>query len=364
MNHDKKHFYLPAGEIERFGNGSARRSAQIFTLLKDHFDIENVAQVKSIFHSRSARYLSGIHSCIAHKIPVKSLKDIAVAGHHYLNVKGLVGNSTNRILFWESTLLVYPFKPSFFKQVGCKLICFPHNLESLVPGQVSSISGKASPSWFDEELLQFKQCDHIFTISREEEWLLSLYGIPCSWLPYYPAEEVVADLLEIRKFRKENGHENFFLIFGSFFYPPIRNGINEIIEFTKNNNLSVPLKIAGFGSEEILNLHSNLPASIEILGAVTTRELLDLQRRCKGIIINQQVSSGALTKLVEIQLAGIPVVVNHHSLRSYGEAGGLSPFYSLQELPCILESVLTTPELPEKPDKYYRQAVEIISRLS
>lgn len=359
----KNLLYTSAGEINPFGNGAAKRSHQINSFLHVHFNIKNIQSEKYYFYSRKARYLEGFKALSRHKLPLKNLQNISSAGHQATNIKRIAEHNgpDTMCLVWESTLLDHYLKPLLYKDNGYKLIAFPHNIESLVPGQMSPVSEKPTPQWFREELYQFKQCGHVFTISREEEWLLSLYGIPCSWFPYYPADEIVTQLLGIRSFREKNKDDGFFLLLGSYYYKPIRKGINEFLDFIIKAKWDIQVKIAGFGTEELLKQYSRLPQNIQILGSVNNDQLIALQKSCKAIVVNQQASSGMLTKVTEIRIAGIPVIANRPSLRSVDKQPGIYPYFSLQELPEILSGDLDIPHTPDKPEEYYQHAKEIIA---
>ena len=85
---------------------------------------------------------------------------------------------------WENTQDL----PSLYmmKAAGAKIIAYPHNLESLVPTQVDLTTHKQSPYWLYEEVKRLKLCDEVYTISKEETWLLQLFGINAKYFPYYP----------------------------------------------------------------------------------------------------------------------------------------------------------------------------------
>lgn len=358
------HFYMPAGEINPFGNGASKRSAQISALLLVHFQIENINIIPGTFFSKFSRYYHALKFLVANPIKISTFKDFSILGYHYLNGKKNINNykGNPQYLFWESTLNNYHYKPLLYKKMGCKLIAFPHNLESLVPGQYSTLSNKPSPIWLHEELDQLRLCDHVFTISEEEHWFLALNGIKSSYYPYYPTQELENNLLEIRALRPKDKNEGFYLMFGSFFYKPIRQGLLEILKVL--NNTDVKVKISGFGSDTILeSIDYPLNPNIEIIGESTPQELNQLLTDCKGVIVNQAMSSGALTKLKELQIAGVPVILNDASTRSFKNVNGFYVFHDFGEFTELLTKDLEIPELPSKNEYYNQRVIKIINSL-
>ena len=110
--------------------------------------------------------------------------------------------------------------------------------------------------------------------------------------------------------------------------------MKEILGFLAQNKAildACKFWIAGFGTEPLQNLlvHRNA----EFLGAVDNQKLEELLVTCKAAIINQAVSTGALTKIQEYLLAGVPIIINHFSARSYHSREGIKIFRSLEELP-------------------------------
>ena len=170
------HFYMPAGEINPFGNGASKRSAQISALLLLHFQIENINILPGTFFSKFSRYYHALKFLLANPIKISTFRDFSILGYHYLNGKKNINNykGNPQYLFWESTLNNYHYKPLLYKKMGCKLIAFPHNLESLVPGQISVVSEKPSPLWLDED--------------KQAEWEKLQHE------EYYPADHKVTKL--------------------------------------------------------------------------------------------------------------------------------------------------------------------------
>jgi hypothetical protein len=359
-----KLIYEPAYGIGENSTGGNKRSFQIHKLLQENFELTKSKEYSFGFESRFKRYTKGFKFLFKNKAKFWRVNEITKAGYLYTNIEKIVKSQPEiNCYVWECTVADYFYKSSIYHDLGLKMVIFPHNLESLVIDACSPISNKKAPHWFDEELKILKKCKHVFTISKEESWLLTLHGIPSTYFPYYPSEKNERHLKSIRSFRENNPSQDFFLIFGSFFYPPIRKGMIELIEFIINNKLGYNFKIAGFSSEEITTLYKYLPSNIEIVGTASEEQLLALMKNCKAVIINQQASSGALTKITELQIAGVPIIANEPSLRSYCISKGCYSFNSINELNTILNNKFVMPELPESIEKYEKRVVEIIDQI-
>ena len=100
---------------------------------------------------------------------------------------------------WEYTQDIAPFY--LMKAVGAKIIAYPHNLESLVPTQRDNISHKLAPYWLYEEMERLRMCDEVWAISKEETWLLQLFGVNAKYFPYYPPKAAETECLNIKTAR-------------------------------------------------------------------------------------------------------------------------------------------------------------------
>lgn len=178
----------------------------------------------------------------------------------------------------------------------------------MVKGQKSSLSGKKSPFWFEEEISWLSKCDAVFTISREENWLLRIFGINSFFYhtiqitkkknSFYPLE---------KREKKINVREKIILLLGSAANFPTNMGIRQLIGFWLNSKeklSNIHLHIAGYGTEVFYEEIKDV-SSIFLHGSVSEEKLDDLLTNASVAIINQKVSSGALTKIPEYLLAGI-----------------------------------------------------------
>ena len=234
---------------------------------------------------------------------------------------------------WENTNDVASLY--LMKAAGAKIIGYPHNLESLVPTQHDPVTHKESPYWLYEEIERLKMCDEIYCISKEETWLLQLFGVNAKYYPYYPPREVEQELLEIKKKReaRKTNVKKQYLILGSATNPPTRMGMQQLIDyFEQQKDANYTIYVAGYNTET-LNVSG---ATVINQGTVSTEELENLLINMDGIIIYQPTTSGALTRIVENRIAGIPIYANFGAARDFYNLSDVHVYEEIEELRNLL----------------------------
>ena len=234
---------------------------------------------------------------------------------------------------WEYTQDIAPFY--LMKAVGAKIIAYPHNLESLVPTQRDNISHKLAPYWLYEEMERLRMCDEVWAISKEETWLLQLFGVKAKYFPYYPPKAAETEFLNIKTARTTWITETKeYLILGSATNPPTRMGMQELINFFGSKlDLLYIIHVGGYKSETLDYVDNS---NIVYHGTMSNDELFDLLVKVDGIIINQPTTSGALTRIVENRIAGIPVYANFGAARDFYNLPDVHVYESFEELEELL----------------------------
>lgn len=221
------------------------------------------------------------------------------------------------------------------KAAGARAIGYPHNLESLVPTQRDIITHKQAPNWLYEEIDRLKLCDEVYAISKEETWLLQLFGVNAKYYPYYPPKVVEQELLEIKRKRtaRKQNEKKHYLIMGSATNPPTRMGMLKLIDyFEKQKDANYTIHIAGYYTER-LRVNSE---KIINHGTVSTEDLNELLVHTDGIIIYQPTTSGALTRIVENRIANIPIYANFGAARDFYNLPDVHVYSDLDELNTII----------------------------
>lgn len=333
-----------------WGHGGEKRAAQ----LQEFYDREGV-EVSEFFLGKRKITLSMVFKSV--KTIFKSHGFIFPPLKKYiLYIRSVAWNiitfeqylKTNSSLFvWESTRDFFYFLPYIAKNKGKRIIAFPHNLESLVPGVKSLVTDKKSPAGFDKEIEVLKSCDAVFTISREEQWLLFLFGVKAYYLPYYPPTQVYNNLFIVRSRRIGRKRTNKVLMIGSALNSPTENGMRQMIEFWKNMPATIELRVAGYGTSKVLSSRSD---NVIIVGELEQEQLDNEMVSADCLIVHQPPTTGALTRIVEFLIAGVPVLANSASARSYWGYDGLYVYDSTENLKNLINKDLEMPIIPHTPD--------------
>lgn len=239
----------------------------------------------------------------------------------------------NVTFLWENTNDVASLY--LMKAAGAKIIGYPHNLESLVPTQCDPITHKRAPYWLYEEIARLKLCDEVYAISKEETWLLQLFGVNAKYYPYYPPKEIEKEFLEIKKKRelRKNNEKMQYLILGSATNPPTRMGMQKLIDyFEQQEDTNYMIHVAGYNTETL----SVRGDRVINHGTVSNENLEELLISTDGIIIYQPTTSGALTRIVENRIANIPIFANFGAARDFYNLPYVHVYEEIDELNEIL----------------------------
>lgn len=244
------------------------------------------------------------------------------------------------LLLWESTHSRFAALPFLAKEYGHRVIALPHNLESLVPSNRSFVTAKVAPDWLPEELQALAACDRVFAISREDQWLLRLHGIAADYLPYRPPAAVAAAMTEIRTLRQAGVPGRDLLLLGTVGNPPTYLGMKDRLAFFAAHADSFDtLHVAGYGTERLRDAVPDSMAAV-LHGGIDNDRLHALMRSTRAAIIHQVPSTGALTRIPELLLAGIPVLANVDAARSYFNQPGVHVYENDLQLLALLAGPL------------------------
>ena len=346
-----------------YGHGGERRTAQIIELLESaNFEIKDVTYTKSTKLTRFERYIYGIN--IWAKNNFKSLKDfrtLGIWGYLYIKYKNAFKHhSGSNVLLWESTknhIVSYVAKDNQYK-----IIAMPHNIESLVRGKDDMSTLKSIVKNFENEIIHLAKSDAIFCISREEQWLLKLLGINADFLPYYPPKQIVDEFLEIRQARI-NSEKRKFLILGTANNPPTLLGMIEQIKILEKvrKEIEFEVDIVGYGTE---NLREYCTGSfINLLGTVSPSQLHFLMKSAIAVLIYQKAGVGALTRIPEMLIAGIPVIANSNACRSAYNYDGIYCYDDDYELIELMKRKLDLPKLLPRPVEAERRFIDCLNAI-
>lgn len=323
-----------------FGDGGAKRSAQIEELLEKagvgYSNVEFVLPQVGAFSQRIRWLILGFRFVACH-FSLKEIRSLSngmkMAKYFGLRIPLFEKYANKDVLFLneDTTSGSYGY-PYLARNIGKKMIAVPHNIESLCYTGADLQSGKPALGWFYEDIERLKSCDAVFCISKEETWLLQIYGINVHYLPYYPPKAAEEYLLNIREKRQERIPNRIprFLVLGSAENLPTRFGMIEVLEFLgSHEKLPFEVHVAGYKTEELKRVAH---PRIVYHGTLSKRALEQQLMETDALVINQAATSGALTRIVEHLIAGIPVMASFGAARDYFYSKDVHVFYSMDEL--------------------------------
>lgn len=217
------------------------------------------------------------------------------------------------------------------------LVAVCHNIESLVPSSAVPFFRRLLAG---REKSLLARCRLVLTIAEAETQILADSGADALYVPTFPPEEVERDLIAVRAKRSPGSGEGILLL-GSTVNEETRQGMEDVIAFWRKSGLERTgerLIVAGYGTDRhFFGLPRQGP--VTFLGPLPGDELRELLASVRGALCYQVRGGGALTRIAELLVAGVPVIANDHAARSYGDLGGLVRIGRLEELPAALKGL-------------------------
>lgn len=232
------------------------------------------------------------------------------------------------LVFIDDPIYFFPLL-DVYERMGVPVIAVCHNLESLVPSQVS---GGKLLALLEKETSLLRRCRNVIAVSREESVLLTNLGIRARYFPYRPPEAVIQRLLRVRRYRRWSRKRGYLLL-GSAFNPETVTGMDAVLDFwssQKNGLTREVLHVAGFNTEKHFRVSN--ASRIRIHGTLADRDLDRLLVHVRACICHQQAAAGALTRIPEMLTSGIPVLANTHAARSHYGCPGVTEYSQIRDL--------------------------------
>jgi hypothetical protein len=340
--------YFSRYRADQVDNGGARRSAQLRQLLAGY----DVAVVSSLTKQPAAAEGNSARSgnaffdrAVQLLVRCRTRKFREEFGRWLFFSDRLAKRWVKALQLRQKPRLLLVDDPIFFPSLiryctdqKIPVIAHCHNIETLSRGQVMPHCQQELLAY---ELGLLAQCRAAVTISSEEAFLLCNLGMTAEFLPYYPPAAIEEQLLMVRMQRAESDKRDFILM-GSAGNAPTREGMVQLLGAWRSmGGLSGErLHVVGYGTEMLRDAGGI--AGVEFRGAVTDQELAELLIRVRGGIVYQESGAGALTRIGEYLLAGVPVLANSHAARSYHNNTGIVEFACLHELRSTLVIFLST----------------------
>lgn len=346
------------------GHGGSRRTVQVIELLKNA-NLELALLERKILKTKRDRYLTGIRSVldprtvkfiVQHQLNIRSsFQSLAFCGfQRQVYHNELKRHSGSPLLLWETTKNYVA--PYVAKELGYRVIALPHNIEALIPRQDCCET-------LETEIQSLLAADAVFCIAREEEWLLKARGVNAFYLPYYPPDTVLENLAKVRQART-NTPKARFLILGTANNTPTLEGMIEQLEWLKQiaSDVSFEVDIAGYGTEQLKPYCDR--ENFTVHGSVETEVLNGFLTSAKAVLVHQKAGVGALTRIPEMIIAGIPVIASSNACRSAFEYAGVYCYEDQSELAQWLDRSLPMPEELPRPVAAEQRLIDWIRQLS
>jgi Glycosyl transferases group 1 len=267
------------------------------------------------------------------------------------------------VLLWAPSYGAHLALGRLARRKGIRVIALIHNIESLVPNQPCPIRSSRS-DWLDIELAHLANAEVIFCHSRWDQWFLCLRGLQARLLPYYPARSRQQSLCAIRTARLTGPIGDRVVVLGSAHNQPTRLGMIEQLRIIKQNWEQLREIEFHFCGDQTARLHDGeLPPNVHLHGYVDEESLREHLVAAKAVWFHQPPTTGVLTRIVDMLVAGVPVVANSFAARSQETINGVS-MYNLDAVPPFIQSSRAMPEMPGQPDLFAEDFLDTIFALT
>ena len=304
-------------------DGGYRRSCQVAELIRRSG--VNVGKPGAAGHS-----LSSLLQAVATSLRLLGLHRGLLTKERLASLSWAIANlQANRSVRAVVSERFARFPANYLAAVGrVPIVAVPHNIESLVPGQPPFIISSPEPNR-KAEMKMLRMARACFCISAEDALLLRSEGVDAEVLPYYPAAERLQELTAIRDARTEGGGDGPLVVLGSVTNPPTMQATRQLLEVltslyaeaTPDQRSGWPdAVVAGNGTGQLASFAAD---KVQVRGRVDEQELRKLLIRARCLVVNQVPTTGALTRVTEALLAGVPVVAVRAVSRGHDRADGL-----------------------------------------
>ena len=349
------------------GTGPEKRSAQIRSLCREAgFDLHDMQPPTHVsrWHSwrkgLGARLRHGNHASLDHA-------GIGLLGYRtQFYQESLSAHRGTRVLLWETTYDT--LLPTLAKEAGYKIIALPHNLEALVSEQVFANPAYDPFSDLADEVNRLALADAIFTISKEERWLLESRGLAPHYLPFYPTAALAEECARIRNKRSASTRAGPriggpLLLLGAALNPATARGMRVQLDWLAELGEAAP-RVVVAGPETDTRFAAHRSPRVELLGRVPRPQLVTLLESCAALLIHTTGGAGAVTRIPEALFAGVPVIANANAARDQYNTPGVHVYDSPAEFRALALAPPALPPVPLPPGAACARFVEEISRLT
>lgn len=242
------------------------------------------------------------------------------------------------------------------KESGARYIPFPQNIDGLRPGLSSRCFGSL---WerFGAEVSLYRGAVQNVTICDFDRAIIESFAGSAVVHPFYPSDEKLSALRAIKRARLATDSDTVLML-GSASNPPTCAAMTAFLRGMAEHEVPVKVIVAGFGTEQFTHYGGD---NITVLGGVSEERLNQLLESVRAVVVPSVQTSGFLTRLVDLNLAGVPVIMvgAYYQARNL-EDYGISFAARVRDLPEVLRRV--APPRDEFPRPCLKDALERAGR--
>lgn len=267
-----------------------------------------------------------------------------------------------RALFWENSRPVGYLSPLLAKEAGLPVFATPQNVEALAGGHAVMRPSDYPLREICVEMEALRRADSVHAICQAEQWFMAWHGVQAGFLPYHPPSPIQRQMLDVRERRAHAPKSGRLLMMGTTTNPPTRQGM--LIALAALSAVpadSPPLDVIGTGTETLRAEFSH--PRFHFHGRVSSERLDELLTGAKATIVHQPLAIGALTRIAEMLMSGLPVLANPIAARSTGHHHGVYVFEDEAALNALCAADLPMPPVPAVPE-LVRSAIRSLQKLA
>ncbi|MBP7865994.1 MAG: hypothetical protein KA419_08580 [Acidobacteria bacterium] len=339
------------------GGGGSRRAAQAASLLEDWSpSVLSSARLDGLPPAVAERLRAGFKRPCGTWVSLSGLRGWQAAHRPYARRQDRVSRQWARRLGRDLPAdllllddpLYFPALVRRAQRLGIPAAAVCHNQEGSLAHQVAP---RALPRMARREFDLFRRCSLAITIAAEDAACLEREGVRVFYWPYFPAPVITARLEAVRRARGGTVPRDVLLL-GSCANAATRRGILEAARWWAEGpgrEGGDRLRVAGFGSDRHLGDLAGLPG-VDLLGPLPDAGLDAQLTTVRAALCHQAGGGGALTRVVEFLLAGVPVIASRQAARSWHGTPGVLEYTALDHVPAVLASLRASPPVVPVPD--------------
>jgi hypothetical protein len=303
------HFSVFYGSVQR--HGGTKRSEQLAETLNE----QDVKTINPYLSYKDAFFFAIKNPVALFESAMFALYLLTFKGVSFKGMLGFFFRAVKPIVILKKNpacTLVHETGPDislvfmqYLKWKKIPYIAVPHNIEFMVPNQ-NLVGFRNLASAFACEIAGYKSAKDVRVICDYDKSVLACLGIRSSTFSYYPVKSDQAEFLDIRHARDSVELANSYLLLGTVGNKPTYDGVKACLDTHKASSSQYNLIVAGYGTETFKDYESD---RITVLGSIDNAKLKELLINTAALLINQPQTTGFLTKIVDFNFCGIPVLV-------------------------------------------------------